>query len=360
VSCGAHSPRIQNGQYRHRFFSNEGDEMYPGEKSKAAHDETVTVGGFRDDTKFADGLDQRIDHSKHVFFDEPLWPGGPGEVPDPQDLPKAPALDNDALPEWVRAFDLAAQLEFQEVLEEKEKRKASGQVAVQRVKTVDEKGRAYGTGRRKASVARVWIVPRSASAIDSAADSQTARRVFNPKTVSEGMASDIFTDPDIGMADIIREVNSWPREAGDDSEESWDDSEEEVALTPEEQLEVNQMMEELGLISTVFSEISFTVNKRNVDEYFLDRAYHLNDICAPFHVTGTLGEFDIFATAKGGGKSGQAGALRLGISRALQNYNPAFRPALKAAGLLTRDARVVERKKPGQAKARKKFQWVKR
>ena len=74
----------------------------------------------------------------------------------------------------------------------------------------------------------------------------------------------------------------------------------------------------------------------------------------------TLGQFDVKCTVKGGGLTGQAGAIRHGLSRALENFDPSLRPALKAAGLMTRDSRIVERKKPGQPKARKKFQWVKR
>ena len=80
----------------------------------------------------------------------------------------------------------------------------------------------------------------------------------------------------------------------------------------------------------------------------------------PFQVAGVEGEFDVFATVKGGGLSGQAGAVRHGISKALQLYEPSLRGALKAAGFLTRDSRVVERKKFGKAKARKSFQFSKR
>ncbi len=81
-------------------------------------------------------------------------------------------------------------------------------------------------------------------------------------------------------------------------------------------------------------------------------------MCA--QVTGLLGGFNVMATVKGGGVTGQAQALRHGISCALQKWDPELRPPLKAAGFLTRDSRVVERKKPGRAKARKAFQWVKR
>jgi small subunit ribosomal protein S9 len=80
----------------------------------------------------------------------------------------------------------------------------------------------------------------------------------------------------------------------------------------------------------------------------------------PFQVAGVEGEFDVFATVKGGGLSGQAGAVKHGISKALQLYTPELRGALKAAGFLTRDSRVVERKKFGRAKARKSFQFSKR
>ena len=80
----------------------------------------------------------------------------------------------------------------------------------------------------------------------------------------------------------------------------------------------------------------------------------------PFTVAGVDGEFDVHATVAGGGLSGQAGAVKHGISKALQLYEPNLRPALKAAGFLTRDSRVVERKKYGRAKARKSFQFSKR
>ena len=80
----------------------------------------------------------------------------------------------------------------------------------------------------------------------------------------------------------------------------------------------------------------------------------------PFTVANVEGQFDVMATVKGGGLSGQAGAVKHGVSKALQLYEPALRGALKAAGFLTRDSRVVERKKYGKAKARKSFQFSKR
>ncbi|EPS65971.1 hypothetical protein M569_08805, partial [Genlisea aurea] len=145
-------------------------------------------------------------------------------------------------------------------------RQKQEEVANSRVKQIDDKGRAYGTGKRKCSIARVWIQPGGGK---------------------------------------------------------------------------------------------FTVNEREFDVYF-PTIDHRAALLRPFSETKTLGMWDVRCTVKGGGTSGQVGAIRLGISRALQNWEPEFRPPLKAAGFLTRDSRVVERKKPGKAKARKSFQWVKR
>ncbi|WP_128253867.1 30S ribosomal protein S9 [Falsirhodobacter deserti] len=80
----------------------------------------------------------------------------------------------------------------------------------------------------------------------------------------------------------------------------------------------------------------------------------------PFQIANVEGQFDVYATVAGGGLSGQAGAVKHGVSKALQLYDPALRGALKAAGFLTRDSRVVERKKYGKAKARRSFQFSKR
>ena len=101
------------------------------------------------------------------------------------------------------------------------------------------------------------------------------------------------------------------------------------------------------------------INKRPYDDYFPSLPRR-NDLMAPFLVTDTLGSFDVMAAVEGGGATGQAQALRHGIARALQHWDPEMRGPLKAAGLLTRDARIVERKKPGKKKARKSFAWVKR
>jgi small subunit ribosomal protein S9 len=102
-----------------------------------------------------------------------------------------------------------------------------------------------------------------------------------------------------------------------------------------------------------------TINGRPADEYF-PRSALQGIIRQAFALTKTLGKFDVNATLDGGGISGQAEALRHGISRALLLVDPEMRPALKKAGLLTRDARIKERKKYGQRGARARFQYSKR
>ena len=102
-----------------------------------------------------------------------------------------------------------------------------------------------------------------------------------------------------------------------------------------------------------------TVNGKDMDAYFARPVLQMI-LRQPFSVAGVEGEFDVMATVKGGGLSGQAGAVKHGISKALQLYDPALRAPLKAAGFLTRDSRVVERKKYGKAKARRSFQFSKR
>ncbi len=102
-----------------------------------------------------------------------------------------------------------------------------------------------------------------------------------------------------------------------------------------------------------------TVNGKDYPAYFARPVLQMI-LRQPFQVAGVEGEFDVMATVKGGGLSGQAGAVRHGISKALQLYEPSLRGALKAAGFLTRDSRVVERKKFGKRKARRSFQFSKR
>ena len=103
----------------------------------------------------------------------------------------------------------------------------------------------------------------------------------------------------------------------------------------------------------------FTVNKKPMDEYFL-RETSLMIIKQPFELTGTWGRFDVDVSVAGGGKSGQAGAVRHGISKALLEIDSSFRTTLKKAGLITRDSRVKERKKYGLKGARKSSQFSKR
>ncbi|MEJ6710337.1 MAG: 30S ribosomal protein S9, partial [Amylibacter sp.] len=98
------------------------------------------------------------------------------------------------------------------------------------------------------------------------------------------------------------------------------------------------------------------VNGKEQNVYFARPVLRLI-LAQPFEVAGVVGEFDVMATVKGGGLSGQAGAVKHGISKALQLYEPTLRAPLKAAGFLTRDARVVERKKYGKRKARRSFQF---
>ncbi|VAV86962.1 SSU ribosomal protein S9p (S16e) [hydrothermal vent metagenome] len=102
-----------------------------------------------------------------------------------------------------------------------------------------------------------------------------------------------------------------------------------------------------------------TINGRDQQTYFARPTLRMI-VNQPFDVTSRVGQFDVVCSVKGGGLSGQAGAVRHGISKALTYYEPGLRPALKAQGFMTRDARVVERKKYGKAKARKSFQFSKR
>jgi small subunit ribosomal protein S9 len=101
------------------------------------------------------------------------------------------------------------------------------------------------------------------------------------------------------------------------------------------------------------------VNGKDPLEYFKRETLKMI-IEQPFQVTETLGKYDVYATVRGGGLSGQAGALRLGIARALTKVNEDLRVPLRRAGFLTRDPRMVERKKYGRPKARKRFQYSKR
>lgn len=104
---------------------------------------------------------------------------------------------------------------------------------------------------------------------------------------------------------------------------------------------------------------NITINEKSVDQYFARPVLKMI-INQPFEITNRVNEFDVVCTVKGGGLSGQAGAIKHGISKALNEYEPELRAVLKKAGFLTRDDRVVERKKFGKAKARRSYQFSKR
>ncbi len=101
------------------------------------------------------------------------------------------------------------------------------------------------------------------------------------------------------------------------------------------------------------------INKKELGDYF-PREQDKAAVIAPLVAVDAVKTFDVFVNVKGGGITGQAGATLLGVARALKNYDENYLPALRDGGLLTRDSRMVERKKPGQKKARKKFQFSKR
>lgn len=102
-----------------------------------------------------------------------------------------------------------------------------------------------------------------------------------------------------------------------------------------------------------------TINEKPIEDYFPRETLRMI-LMQPFQIAGVIGKYDAIITVEGGGLSGQAGAIRHGIARALVNLNPDLKQKLKKEGLLTRDPREVERKKYGQPKARKRFQFSKR
>ena len=102
-----------------------------------------------------------------------------------------------------------------------------------------------------------------------------------------------------------------------------------------------------------------TVNKKKAEEYFKNESY-LKQLAEPLQAAEMAGKFDLKITVNGGGFTGQIGAIKLGIARAILSYDASLKPNLKKEGLLTRDSRMVERKKSGQPKARKRFQFSKR
>ncbi len=122
---------------------------------------------------------------------------------------------------------------------------------------------------------------------------------------------------------------------------------------------VGRRKESVARVRLVPGTGNITINGRTLDAYF-GRETSQMILVEPLKLVDQMGKLDVFVTARGGGLSGQAGAIRHGISRALCELNPEFRPVLKKAGFMTRDARAVERKKYGRPGARKRFQFSKR
>jgi small subunit ribosomal protein S9 len=122
---------------------------------------------------------------------------------------------------------------------------------------------------------------------------------------------------------------------------------------------VGRRKESVARVRLVPGTGNITINGRTMDAYF-GRETSKMILVEPLKLVDQMGKLDVFVNAAGGGLSGQAGAIRHGISRALCDLNPDFRPVLKKAGFLTRDARAVERKKYGRPGARKRFQFSKR
>ena len=130
-------------------------------------------------------------------------------------------------------------------------------------------------------------------------------------------------------------------------------------MATQAQITVGRRKEAVARVRLVPGTGNVTINGRTMDEYF-GRETSKMILIEPLKLVDQLGKVDVFVNTNGGGLSGQAGAIRHGISRALCDLNAEYRPVLKKAGFLTRDARAVERKKYGQPGARKRFQFSKR
>jgi small subunit ribosomal protein S9 len=128
---------------------------------------------------------------------------------------------------------------------------------------------------------------------------------------------------------------------------------------PQLQISVGRRKESVARVRLSPGTGNITINGRPLDAYF-GRETSKMILVEPLKLVDQMGKLDVYVTAKGGGLSGQAGAIRHGITRALCELNPEFRPVLKKAGFVTRDARAVERKKYGRPGARKRFQFSKR
>ena len=177
---------------------------------------------------------------------------------------------------------------------------------------------------------------------------------------TEYTAVDAYVDTDIDHATAATEEFNYT--IGDAIAPEVDETEETVEVAPLHEgpiQTVGRRKRAIARVTVTEGEGKITVNGRAFDEYFPNKL-HQQDILQPLTILERDGQFDIKVTVNGGGPTGQAGALRLAIARALNVYNPADRAALKKAGLLTRDARAVERKKAGLHKARRAPQYSKR
>ena len=130
-------------------------------------------------------------------------------------------------------------------------------------------------------------------------------------------------------------------------------------MAPQLHISVGRRKESVARVRITSGTGNITINGRTLAQYF-GREPSKMILVEPLKLVDQMGKLDVFATAKGGGLSGQAGAIRHGITRALMVMNAEFRPVLKKAGFVTRDARAVERKKYGRPGARKRFQFSKR
>ena len=122
---------------------------------------------------------------------------------------------------------------------------------------------------------------------------------------------------------------------------------------------VGRRKDAVARVKLVEGSGKITVNDREFDKYF-PLETHRGEVMRPFIVTDTVGRYDAIVNVRGGGMTGQAGAVKLGIARSLVSLDEDTKTSLRGAGLLTRDPRMVERKKYGQKKARKRFQFSKR
>jgi small subunit ribosomal protein S9 len=132
-----------------------------------------------------------------------------------------------------------------------------------------------------------------------------------------------------------------------------------MTMATQANISVGRRKESVARVRLMPGDGTITINGRPMDEYF-GRETSKMILVEPLKLVDQIGKVDVFVTARGGGLSGQAGAIRHGISRALVEISADYRPILKKAGFMTRDARAVERKKYGQPGARKRFQFSKR